>query len=38
MVCDLIDFDFSDFHPNGLTGRFALDTPFFVLALAEPLP
>jgi hypothetical protein len=28
MVCDSIDFDFSDFHPNGLTGRFALDTPF----------
>jgi len=28
MVCDSIDFDFSDYHPHGLPSRFALDTPF----------
>jgi hypothetical protein len=27
MVCDSIDFDFSDYHPHGRPGRFALDTP-----------
>ena len=34
MVCDSIDFDFSDYHPHGLSGRFALDTPF----LQRPWP